>query len=49
MKFPAEVIHAVGLVLMRVQYGDTPQSVKPLRGFGGAGVKRQLFLAVSDN
>ncbi len=38
MKFPDEVIHAMGLVLMRVQYGDTPPSVKPLRGFGGAGV-----------
>ena len=23
---------------MRVQYGDTPPSAKPLRGFGGAGV-----------
>jgi phage-related protein len=38
MKFPGEVIHSLGLVLMRVQYGDTPPSVKPLRGFGGAGV-----------
>lgn len=38
MKFPEEVIHAVGLTLMRVQYGDTPPAVKPPRGFGGAGV-----------
>ncbi len=38
MKFPDEVIYAMGLVLMRVQYGDTPPTVKPLRGFGGAGV-----------
>jgi len=38
MKFPDEAIHALGLVLLRVQYGDTPPSVKPLRGFGGAGV-----------
>jgi phage-related protein len=38
MKFPDEVVHAMGLVLMRVQYGDTPPGVKPLRGFGGAGV-----------
>ena len=38
MEFPDEVIHSLGLVLMRVQYGDMPPSVKPLRGFGGAGV-----------
>jgi phage-related protein len=38
MKFPEEVIHSFGLTLLRVQYGDTPPSVKPLRGFGGAGV-----------
>jgi len=38
VKFPSEVVHAIGLVLMRVQYGDTPPAVKPLRGFGGAGV-----------
>lgn len=38
MKFPDEAIHTIGLVLMRVQYGDTPPSVKPLRRFGGAGV-----------
>ncbi len=38
MKFPDDVIYGMGLVLMRVQYGDTPPSVKPLRGFGGAGV-----------
>jgi phage-related protein len=38
LQFPNEVVHAMGLVLMRVQYGDTPRSVKPLRGFGGAGV-----------
>jgi phage-related protein len=38
IRFPDEVVHAIGLVLMRVQYGDTPPAVKPLRGFGGAGV-----------
>jgi phage-related protein len=38
MTFPEEVIHAMGLALLRVQYGDTPPSVKPLRGFGGGGV-----------
>jgi phage-related protein len=38
MKFPNEAIHAIGFTLMRVQYGDTPPEVKPLRGFGGAGV-----------
>jgi phage-related protein len=38
MKFPDEVLHAMGLVLMRVQYGDSPPAVKPLRGFGEAGV-----------
>src|ERR1035437_9712751 len=34
MGFPDEVVHAMGVVLMRVQYGDTPPAVKPLRGFG---------------
>lgn len=38
LKFPEDVIHAMGLALMRAQFGDTPPSVKPLRGFGGAGV-----------
>jgi len=38
MGFPDETVHAMGLALMRVQYGDTPPNVKPLRGFGGAGV-----------
>lgn len=38
MKFPDEVVHGIGVVLLRVQYGDKPPSVKPLRGFGGAGV-----------
>jgi phage-related protein len=42
VRFPDEVVHAIGLVLMRVQYGDTPPSVKPLRGFGGAGVLEVL-------
>ncbi len=38
LDFPEEVVHAVGVVLLRVQYGDSPSAVKPLRGFGGAGV-----------
>jgi phage-related protein len=33
--FPDDVRHAIGLTLLRVQFGDSPRNVKPLRGFGG--------------
>jgi phage-related protein len=33
--FPDDVRHAIGLTLLRVQFGDAPRNVKPLRGFGG--------------
>ena len=35
---PAEVRGAFGRQLLDAQYGDTPVSAKPLRGFGGASV-----------
>jgi phage-related protein len=38
MTFPEDVVHGIGLALMRAQYGDKPPSAKPLHGFGGAGV-----------
>jgi phage-related protein len=36
--FSEDAKDVIGLALMRVQFGDHPASVKPLHGFGGAGV-----------
>jgi len=36
--FPEDAKDAIGLTLMRIQFGDRPPSVKPLHGFGGASV-----------
>jgi phage-related protein len=35
---PEELQDAFGYALFLIQEGDTPENVKPLRGFGGAGV-----------
>jgi phage-related protein len=35
---PGQVQDTFGTLLLDVQYGETPDSAKPLRGFGGAGV-----------
>lgn len=35
---PGPVQATFGTLLLDVQYGDTPGSAKPLKGFGGAGV-----------
>ncbi|MFI5399406.1 MAG: type II toxin-antitoxin system RelE/ParE family toxin [Candidatus Binatia bacterium] len=35
---PGPVQDTFGTLLLDVQYGETPGSAKPLRGFGGAGV-----------
>ena len=35
---PGAVQDTFGTLLLDVQYGDTPGSAKPLKGFGGAGV-----------
>lgn len=37
-EFPTEVKYAVGHALYEAQTGGKHQSVKPLKGFGGAGV-----------
>lgn len=36
--FPEEVKQDIGYALFEVQKGQKPQSAKPLKGFGGAGV-----------
>lgn len=36
--FPEDVKHDIGVALMEVQFGGTPTSVKPLKGFSGASV-----------
>jgi len=36
--FPEDVKHDIGVALMEAQFGGTPMSAKPLKGFGGAGV-----------
>lgn len=36
--FPEEVKQDIGYALFEVQKGRKPQSAKPLKGFGGAGV-----------
>ena len=38
MKFPADVRRLMGFALYRAQLGETHDSAKPLKGFGGAGV-----------
>ena len=38
MDFPKPVMRAIGFALYEAQTGDKPDSAKPLRGFGGAGV-----------
>jgi phage-related protein len=35
---PGSVQDTFGTLLLDVQYGDTPNSAKPLKGYGGAGV-----------
>jgi phage-related protein len=35
---PGPVQDTFGTLLLDVQYGETPESAKPLKGFGGAGV-----------
>lgn len=35
---PGAVQDTFGTLLLDVQYGETPTSAKPLKGFGGAGV-----------
>jgi phage-related protein len=35
---PGPVQDTFGTLLLDVQYGDTPNSAKPLKGYGGAGV-----------
>ena len=35
---PGSVQDTFGTLLLDVQYGETPESAKPLKGFGGAGV-----------
>jgi phage-related protein len=35
---PGPVQDTFGTLLLDVQYGETPASAKPLKGFGGAGV-----------
>ena len=37
--FPMPVIKDVGFTLRNVQFGVTPDNVKPLKGFGGASVQ----------
>ena len=37
-RLPGPVQDTFGTLLLDVQYGDTPTSAKPLKGFGGAGV-----------
>jgi len=36
---PGPVQDTFGTLLLDVQYGETPESAKPLKGFGGAGEK----------
>ena len=38
MSFPKSVISAVGFALYEAQAGEKADNVKPLSGFGGAGV-----------
>jgi phage-related protein len=38
MTFPPDVVRDFGHDLWMVQLGETPESAKPLKGFGGAGV-----------
>lgn len=37
-EFPQPVQRAIGFALHRAQQGRTPETAKPLKGFGGAGV-----------
>jgi len=37
-RLPGPVQDTFGTLLLDVQYGETPGSAKPLKGFGGAGV-----------
>ena len=37
-EFPLTVRRDIGFALYEVQQGKTPRNVKPLKGFGGAGV-----------
>lgn len=38
LKFPEAVLRSIGYALHEVQFGDMPQSAKPLKGFRGASV-----------
>lgn len=46
--FPAEVQDEMGRALLDVQFGDTPRSAKPLKGFRGAGVLEVIEDHVGD-
>jgi phage-related protein len=47
-RFPADVQDEVGRALLDVQFGETPRSAKPLKGFAGASVLELVEDHVGD-